>query len=138
MSRPESILNRQDKKDLLQLQHPSRCSAIRQYLPLSRGWTAPEISEKEDSYDSHIYRWFLESLELPFISRGSARFNWYSCTVASLKVPAMLDLDVVTEVLDTEIFPQHNIDGLISSIAFVLFSQEALQWKEINIHTHKY
>ena len=39
----------------------------------------------------------------------------------------MLALDVVTEVLDTEIFPQHNIDGLISSIAFVLFSQEALQ-----------
>ena len=33
--------------------------------------------------------------------------------------------DVATKVLDTEIFPQDNITGLISGITFiVLFSQE--------------
>ena len=47
------------------------------------------------------------------------------CTVASLKDPAMIVYDVTTKVLDTEIFPQGNIAGLISSITFiVLLSQE--------------
>ena len=47
------------------------------------------------------------------------------CTVASLKVPAMSVYDVATMVLDTELFPQHNIADLNSGIAFiVLFSQE--------------
>ena len=37
----------------------------------------------------------------------------------------MIVYDVATKVLDTEIFPQGNIAGLISSITFiVLFSQE--------------
>ena len=46
--------------------------------------------------------------------------------------------DVATKVLDKELFPQHNIAGLISTITFiVLFSQEKpLQWKEINTHTN--
>ena len=37
----------------------------------------------------------------------------------------MIAYDVATNVLDTEIFPQGNIAGLISGITFVvLFSQE--------------
>ena len=48
----------------------------------------------------------------------------------------MIVYDVVTKVLDTESFPQHNIAGLISGITFVLFSQEKpLRWKEIHTHT---
>ena len=38
-----------------------------------------------------------------FTSRGSAQFNWHSCTVASLKVPAMAVYDVATKVPDTVI-----------------------------------
>ena len=40
----------------------------------------------------------------------------------------------------TQSFSQHNIDGLISGITFiVLFSQKKpLRWKEINTHTHKH
>ena len=47
---------------------------------------------------------------------------------------------MVTKVLDTEIFPDDNIAGLISDITFtVLFSQEKpLQWKEIHTHIHFY
>ena len=37
-------------------------------------------------------------------------------TVASLKVPAMTVYDVATKVLDTEVFPQHNIADLNSGI----------------------
>ena len=49
----------------------------------------------------------------------------------------MIVYDVVTKVLDTESFPQHNIAGLISGITFVLFSQEKrLRWKEMITHTH--
>ena len=46
--------------------------------------------------------------------------------------------DVATKVLDTELFPPHNIADLISGITFiVLLSQEKpLRWKEINTHTH--
>ena len=36
------------------------------------------------------------------------------CTVAILKVPAMIVYDVATKLLDTEICPQHNISNLIS------------------------
>ena len=35
------------------------------------------------------------------------------CTVASLKVPAMIIFDLATEVLGTELFPQHNIINVI-------------------------
>ena len=75
---------------------------------------------------------------MSFTSRGSARFNWHSCTVASLKVPAMIVYDMVMNVLDTKWFPQHNIAGLISGITFVvLFSQEKpLRWKKINTYTY--
>ena len=49
----------------------------------------------------------------------------------------MIVYDVVTKVLDTESFPQHNNTGLISGIRFVLFSQEKrLRWKEMITHTH--
>ena len=68
--------------------------------PLSCNRKAPEVSEEEVSYPSRFYRWFLE--EPSFTSRGSARFNWHSCTVASLKVPAMIAYDVVKKVLETE------------------------------------
>ena len=41
----------------------------------------------------------------------------------------MIVYDVVTKVLDTEPFPQHNTAGLISGITFtVLFSQEKPYW----------
>ena len=37
----------------------------------------------------------------------------------------MISYDVAKKVLDTEIFPQHNIAGLISGITFtVFFNQE--------------
>ena len=46
----------------------------------------------------------------------------FFCTLASLKVPAMIVYDVATTIFDTEIFPQN---GLISGITFiVLLSQE--------------
>ena len=50
----------------------------------------------------------------------------------------MIADDVVTKVLDTKSFPQHNFAGLISAITFiVLFNQDKpLRWKEINTHTH--
>ena len=52
----------------------------------------------------------------------------------------MIVCDVATKVLDTEIFPQSNIAGLISGITFIiLFGQEKpLRWKEINTYTHKH
>ena len=40
----------------------------------------------------------------------------------------MIVYNVATKVLDTEIFPQHDIAGLISGITFVLFSQEKPLW----------
>ena len=41
----------------------------------------------------------------------------------------MIVYDVATEVLDTEIFPQHTIADRISGITFtVLFSQEKPLW----------
>ena len=68
---------------------------------------------------------------MSFTSRGSARFNWLCCTLANLKVTAMIAYDVATKVLHTEVFYQHNITGLISGILFVLFSQKPLGWKQI-------
>ena len=57
------------------------------------------------------------------------------CTVASLKVPAMIVFDVATKLLGTEEFPQHNIAEL--NTGTFLFSQDKpLRRKEINIHTH--
>ena len=74
---------------------------------------------------------------MSFTSRGSARFNWHSCAVASLKVPAMIIYDMVMNVLDTKWFPQHNIAGLISGIAFiVLFQSGEASTVEGNTHTH--
>ena len=59
------------------------------------------------------------------------------CTVASLKVPAMIVHDVATKVLGAVEFPQHNIADLNSGITFiVLLTQEKpLRWKEIKTHT---
>ena len=48
----------------------------------------------------------------------------------------MILYEVVTKVLDKEIFAQHNIADLISGITFVWFSQKPSLWKEINTHTH--
>ena len=66
---------------------------------------------------------------MSFTSRGT-------CTVASLKVSAMIVYDMVMKVLDKKSFSQHNTAGLISAITFVLFSQKPLWWKEINTHPH--
>ena len=54
------------------------------------------------------------------------------CPAYSFDVPAMIVYDVWTKALDTEIFSQLNITGLISGITFiVLFSQEKpLRWRE--------
>ena len=30
---------------------------------LAAAWTAPEVSEEEDSYASRFYRWFVESIK---------------------------------------------------------------------------
>ena len=50
----------------------------------------------------------------------------------------MIVYDVVTKVLGTEEFPQHNIVELNSGTrVIVFFSQEKpLRWKEMNTHTH--
>ena len=59
------------------------------------------------------------------------------CRVASLKVPAMIFYDVATKVLDTEIFSQYNITGLmISGITFMVWFRQGkpLRWKEISTH----
>ena len=47
------------------------------------------------------------------------------CTVASLRVPAMVVFDVATKVFGTEEFPQDNIAELNSRTKLIiLFSQE--------------
>ena len=49
----------------------------------------------------------------------------------------MIDYDVAPKVLDTEIFPQHNIAGLIPGITFiVLFQSGEASTVEGNKHTH--
>ena len=60
------------------------------------------------------------------------------CTVARLKVPAMIVFDVVTKVLGTEEFPQHNIAELNSGTTLIvlLSQEEPSRWKEINTQTH--
>ena len=74
---------------------------------------------------------------MSFTSCGSTRFNRHSCTVANLKVPAMIIYEVETKVLDTEIFPQHNIAGMISGSTFtVVQSRENFTVEKINTHTH--
>ena len=93
------------------------------YLPLCCGRTAPKVREEEGSYASHFYHWFLESFKscLLLLVALPGLTLFHSC----LKVPAMIVYDVATKVLDKELFPQHSITGLISSIAFiVLFSQQ--------------
>ena len=46
------------------------------------------------------------------------------CTVASLKVPAIIIYNVATKVLDTELFPQHTIADLNSGITFIVLSSQ--------------
>ena len=76
--------------------------------------------------------------DLSFTSRGFAWLIDTLCTLAGLKVSAMAAYTVVTKVLGTEEFPQHNITDLNSSITFiVLLSQKKpLRWKEINTHAY--
>ena len=63
------------------------------------------------------------------------------CTVASLQDPAMIVYDVATKFLETEIFPQGNIAGLISGITFIIYclvqSGEAFMVKGKNTYTHR-
>ena len=76
-----------------------------------------------------------------FTSRGSAQFNWHSCTVASLKVPAITVYEVPTKVPDTESFPQHNITGLSLALHLLFCSVRKSLFggrkKNTNIHTRK-
>ena len=65
----------------------------------------------------------------------------FVCTVASLKVPAVIVYKVPTKVLDTEIFPQYKIAGLISGITFILLFQSGEAFtvkgnKHTYTHTH--
>ena len=125
-------------KSIFQLKHPSRCSDSALIFAFLLCRTAPEVSEEDGSYASRFYRWSLKSFK-SFSSRGSARFNRHSCTVASLKVPAMIASDVATKVLDTKSFPQHNIEhcwpDLWHYIYFLVQSGEAFMM-EGNTHTH--
>ena len=110
----------------------------KKYLPVKAPLTAPEVSEEEGSYASRFYRWILKSFK-SFSSCGSARFNRHSCTVASLKVSAMIANDVAAKVLDTKSFRQHNIEhcwpDLWHYIYFLVQSGEAFMM-EGNTHTH--
>ena len=74
---------------------------------------------------------FQKVLRVTFYFSWLHRFNWHSCTVASLKIPAMM-----MNVLDTKWFPQHIIAGLISGITFVLFQSGEASTFEGNKHTH--
>ena len=85
MSRPELILTRKDQKVLLQLKHHYPCSDS---LPicgspfsdcplLCCSRTAPEVSEKESSYASRFYCWFLKSFK--------------SCLLLLVALPNLLD-----------------------------------------------
>ena len=50
----------------------------------------------------------------------------------------MIVYDVATKVLDTEIFPQHNITGLISGIQLLFcLVRRSLQSGRLNTHTNK-
>ena len=114
---------------------------VRKYLPLCCGRTALEVSEEEGSYRFAL---------LPLVFRKFIRvifyFSWLCpvwltlfCTTASLKVPAVIAYDVVTKVLDSEIFPQHTIADLKLWHYIYCFVQsgEAFTVKE-NAHTHKH
>ena len=57
------------------------------------------------------------------------------CTIASLKVPAIVAFDVVTMVLDTEKFPLHTIAELNSSITFICSVRRSFTVEE-NKHKH--
>ena len=51
----------------------------------------------------------------------------------------MIVYDVATKVLDTELFPQPNIAGLISGITFVVLqSGETFTVEHTHTHTHKH
>ena len=111
---------------------------VRFYLLLRCGRTAPEVNQEEDSYALCFYRWFSRSCLLLLVSLPRL-----IDTLAQLLAPSCLwrvydCLWVVTKVLDTESFPQHNIASLISGITFIVsFSQEKpLRWKGIHTHTH--
>ena len=71
--------------------------------PLCCNRTIAEISEEEGSYASRFYRWFLESFKsCLLVLMALPGLISHSCTVASLKVPAMIVNDVAPKVLDTE------------------------------------
>ena len=57
------------------------------------------------------------------------------CTIASLKVPAIVAFDVATMVLDTEKFPLHTIAELNSSITFICSVRRSFTVEE-NKHKH--
>ena len=72
---------------------------------------------------------------LSFTSHDSARFNWHSCTVAGLKVPAMIVYDVA---MTQSNFVSTTLLALSLALHLLFcFSQgKPLWWKEINTHTH--
>ena len=70
--------------------------------------------------------------------------TWVNTDLTKLQrhslVMSMIVCGMATKDFDAEIFPQHTIADLISSITFlVLSSQEKpLRWEKINTHTHTY
>ena len=64
--------------------------------------TVHEVSEKEGSYASRFYRWFLESSKGCLLLLVALSDLIDTLAVASLKVPAMIVYDVAMKVLDTK------------------------------------
>ena len=71
---------------------------------------------------------------MSFISCGFAWFNWHFCTVASLKVPAMIVFDVTTKVVIAE----NTMADLNSDITFVVLLSQEKPLRRKKIHTHTY
>ena len=75
---------------------------------------------------------------MSFISRGSTRFNWHSCTVASLKVLAMILYDVAMYLTQNNFLSTTSLAWSLALHLLFCFSQEKpLRWKEIKTHTQQ-
>ena len=101
------------------------------------------VSEEEGSYALCFYCWFLESFKCWL---WSAWFNWHSCTVASLKHPAMNVYEeygfLVTKLFGHRIISstQYRWSDLWHYICYFVHSGEReVWWKEIlNTPTHSH
>ena len=134
MPRPESMLITQDQESFLSLvkSSPPDVVSVLQYCLSTDSERLPRFV----SYASQLYqkvamfRAFTVGFKKSF--RVAFYFSWFCpvklttfCTAASLKVLFINAFDAETKKLDTDIFPQHTIADLNSSITFiVLFSQK--------------